>query len=62
MLHVIPILFRDDRFEAKKRRKRWVDFVKVKRAKLKRVSRLGGESLICSMHFKPDDYNRRLDF
>ena len=32
-LHVIPILFRDDRLEAKKRRKRWVDFVKAKRAK-----------------------------
>ena len=25
-LQVIPILFRDDRLEAKKRRKRWVDF------------------------------------
>ena len=38
-LHDIPISFRDDRLEAKKRRieesKRWVDFVKVKRAKLK---------------------------
>ena len=32
-LHVIPILFRNDRLEAKKRRKRWVDFVKAKRAK-----------------------------
>ena len=31
--HVRPILFRDDRLEAKKRRKRWVDFVKAKRAK-----------------------------
>ena len=30
---VIPILFRDDRLEAKKRRKRWVDFVKAKREK-----------------------------
>ena len=42
MLHVIPILFRDDRFEAKKRRKRWVDFVKAKCAKhLNSESRLG---------------------
>ena len=31
--YAIPILFRDDRLEAKKRRKRWVDFVKAKRAK-----------------------------
>ena len=40
-LHFIPILFTDGRLEAKKRRKRWVDFVKVKHAKLKCVSRLG---------------------
>ena len=35
-LHVMPILFRNDRLEAKKRRKqrkRWADFVKAKRAK-----------------------------
>ena len=31
----MPIIFRDDRLEAKTRRKRWVDFVKAKRAKLK---------------------------
>ena len=34
--HVIPILCRDDRLEAKKRRKRRVDFVKTKRAKRER--------------------------
>ena len=39
-LHVIPILCRDDRLEAKKRRKRRVDFVKAKRAKRERESRL----------------------
>ena len=59
--YVIPILFRNDRLEAKKRRKQWVDFVKAKRAK---QSRLGPSrsSLICFMHFKPDDFVRRLDF
>ena len=31
-LHMIPF-FGDSRSEAKKRRKRWVDFVKAKRAK-----------------------------
>ena len=31
----MPIIFRDDRLEAKTRRKRRVDFVKAKRAKLK---------------------------
>ena len=35
-LHVILILCRDDRLEAKKRRKRRVDFVKAKRAKRER--------------------------
>ena len=39
-LQVIPILCRDDRLEAKKRRKRRVDFVKAKRAKRERESRL----------------------
>ena len=39
-LHVIPILCKDDGLEAKKRRKRRVDFVKAKRAKRERESRL----------------------
>ena len=47
-LYVIPILCRDDRLEAKKRRKRRVDFVKAKRAKRERESRLGvRRSVLC---------------
>ena len=60
MPHVIPILCRDDHLEAKKRRKRWVNFVKGKRAKREREP--SRSSLICSMHFKPDDFVRCLDF
>ena len=37
MLHVVPILFRDDRLEAKKRRKRRADMVKAKPAKRERA-------------------------
>jgi len=55
-LHTIPF-YEHDRPEAKKRRKRWVDFVKVKRAKWEPSK----SSVICSMHFKPDDFARRLD-
>ena len=58
--HVIPILCRDDRLEAKKRRKRRVDFVKTKRAKREREP--SRSSLICSMLFKPNDFVQRLDF
>ena len=53
-LHVIPF-FEDDRPEAKRRRKKWVDFVKQKRAKWKPSKR----SVICSVHFKPEDFGRR---
>ena len=59
-LHVIPILCRDDRLEAKKRRKRRVDFVKAKRAKREREPSIS--SSICSMLFKPNDFVQRLDF
>jgi len=55
-LHTIPF-YGDDHSEAKKRRKRWVDFVKAKRAKWE----LSKSSVICSKHFKPDDFARRLD-
>ena len=45
---MIPILCGDDRLEAKKRRKRRVDFVKAKRAKRERESRLGvRRSVLC---------------
>ena len=40
-LHVLPILFRDDRLQVKNRWKRRLDFVKAKRAKRERASRLG---------------------
>ena len=52
--HVIPF-FEDDRPEAKRRRKKWVDFVKQKRAKWEPSKR----SVICSVHFKPEDFERR---
>ena len=61
-LHVIPILCRDDRLEAKKRRKRRVDFVKAKRAKREREREPSRSSSICSMLFKPNDFVQRLDF
>ena len=53
-LHVIPF-FEDDRPEAKRRRKKWVDFVKQKRAKWEPSK----HSVICSVHFKPEDFERR---
>ena len=53
-LHVIPF-FEDDRPEAKRRRKKWIDFVKLKRAKWEPSKR----SVICSVHFKPEDFERR---
>ena len=55
-LHTIPF-YGDDRPEAKKRRKRWVDFVKAKCAKWEPSK----NSVICSKHFNPDDFARRLD-
>lgn len=53
-LHIIPF-FDDNRPEAQKRRKRWVNFVKVKRAKWQPTK----GSAICSVHFAPEDYQRR---
>ena len=49
---------RDDRLEAKKRRKRRVDFVKAKRAKREREP--SRSSSICSTLFKPNDFGRDL--
>ena len=54
--HVIPF-FEDERAEAKRRRKKWVDFVKQKRAKWQPSK----HSVICSVHFKPEDFERRFD-
>ena len=47
----------DDRPKSKKCRKRWVDFVKLKRSKREPSKTL----VIYSMHFKADDFVRRLD-
>ena len=50
-LHTIP--FYDDKHpEAKKRRKRWIDFVRLKLAQWEPSK----NSVICSKHFKPDDF------
>jgi len=55
-LHTIQF-YADDRPKSKKRRKRWVDFVKLKRSKRKPSK----TSAIHSKHFKADDFFRRLD-
>ena len=57
-LHIIPF-FDNDRAEARKRRKKWVDFIKAKRAHWKPTK----HSAVCSEHFKPEDFQRYfLDF
>ena len=56
-LHKIP-LYGDTRREAKKRRKRWIDFVKMKRGKWEPSQ----GSVICSHHFHPTDFERRFNF
>lgn len=52
-LHTIPY-YNDERPEAKRRRKVWVDFVKAKR-----VFEASNASTLCSAHFRPEDYERR---
>ena len=52
-LDTIPY-FGDDRPQAKKRRKKWVDFVKQKRAKWEPSK----NSAICSVQFNPQDFQR----
>ena len=53
-LHKIP--FEDDsRPEAKKRRRKWINFVNNKRAKWTPTR----NSRICSVHFKPEDFSTR---
>jgi len=54
ILHGTPFLD-DERPEAKKRRKKWVDFVKQKRAKWEPTR----NSSICSRQLTQDDYIRR---
>ena len=55
-LHPIPY-YGNMRPEAVRRRKRWIDFVKLKRAGWE-PSR---ESHVCSKHFKADDFMRTLN-
>ena len=57
ILHAIPIL-NDERPEAKKRRKKWVDFVKQKRAWWEPTR----NSSVCSKHFTENDFVRRFTF
>lgn len=52
-LHVIPF-FGDDRAEARERRKKWVDFIKAKRAHWNPTK----HSAVCSEPFKPVDFKR----
>lgn len=54
-LHKIPF-YGDERSEAKTRRKKWVDFVKLKRGKWNPSA----SSVVCSCHFAPEDFTRRL--
>jgi hypothetical protein len=51
VLHCIPFAD-DERQEARKRRKNWIDFVQRKRLKWTP----GMTSSICSQHFKEDDF------
>ena len=53
-LHAIPFSD-DDRPQVRKRRKKWVDFVKLKRAMWEPTK----NSTICSKHFTPEDFERR---
>ena len=53
-LHRIPFV-NDDSVEAKKRRKRWVDFVNMTRDKWTPSI----NSAVCSEHFTPESFQRR---
>ena len=53
-LHPIPFSS-NETSEGKKRRKRWVDFVKLKRAKWAPTK----WSCICSKHFTPESFTKR---
>ena len=57
VVHKFPFL-NDDRPEAKKRRKQWTRFVRVKRGKDKNGKEWGptSNSGICSVHFRPEDF------
>ena len=53
-LHKIPFP-NDQGGEAKKRRRKWIEFVKAKHARWEPTI----NSRICSAHFKPEDFVRR---
>ena len=53
-LHSIPFTG-DVRPQARKRRKKWIDFVKLKRGKWEPTK----NSAICSKHFSAEDFQRR---
>ena len=50
-MHFIPY-YGDERPEPKRRRKKWVDFLKQKRARWEPSK----TSVLCSVHFKPEDF------
>ena len=56
-LHFIPFA-NDDRPQARKRRKKWVDFVKLKQTKWAPTK----NSVICSEHFAAEDFLRMYTF
>ena len=56
-VHGIPYS-NNDNPEAKRRRKRWIDFVRVRRDQCEP----GKTSSICAQHFRPEDYQRMFNF
>ena len=62
VVHKFPFL-NDDRPEAKKRRKQWTRLVRVKRGRIRMARSLEwvptSNSGICSVHFRPEDFQRR---
>ena len=54
-LHKIPFS-EDDRPVAKRRRRLWISFVQRRRAHWNATK----SAVICSVHFKPEDFERRL--
>ena len=55
-LHPVPF-FNDERPEAKRRRKRWIDFIHSTRADHWEVSE---HSTVCSAHFTRDCFTRKI--
>ncbi len=55
-LHKIPF-FNDDRPEAKRRRKKWVDFINSKRADKWELNK---NTTVCSVHFTRDSFIRKI--